>query len=260
MTSVLVTGASSGIGAAFARRLAQHGHDLILVARRRDRLEALAAEMEGRQAAAVEVLVADLAREEEVARVEARLAAQPDLRVLVNAAGFVTAGRFSELPVKRHREMVQVHVEAPVRLTRAALPGLLAHRGAVVNVASIGAFLPTAGNATYAGTKAFLVTWTRALHLELRGTGVRVQALCPGFTRTGIYDTPDLRALALNAKIPVFLWSSPDAVVEASLRALARDQVVCIPDWPARLLVLAGRAGLLPLLSAFVERATLVGR
>jgi uncharacterized protein len=209
MTSALVTGASSGIGAAFARRLAQQGHELTLVARHQDRLEALAAELEQRHGVFPEVLPADLARREDVARVEARVATLPDLAVLVNAAGFVTAGRFGQLPTERHLDMLRVHAEAPVRLTRAALAGLLDHRGTVVNVASIGAFLPTAGNATYAGTKAFLVAWTRALHLELRGTGVRVQALCPGFTRTGIYDTPELRALALGSKVPAFLWPRP---------------------------------------------------
>ena len=179
--------------------------------------------------------------------------------MLVNAAGFVTAGRFVELPIERHVDMLRVHVETPLRLTRAALPTLVARAGAVVNVASIGAFLPTAGNATYAASKGFLVTWTRALHRELRGSGVRVQALCPGFTRTAIYKTPELRPLALASRVPPFLWTSADSVVESSLRALARDQVVCVPGLAAKALVLAGRLGLLPLLSASVERATLRG-
>jgi short-subunit dehydrogenase len=127
---------------------------------------------------------------------------------------------------------------------------------AIVNVSSIGGLLPSGGNVTYSGTKAFLVAFTRALDYELHGTGVRVQALCPGFTRTGIYDTDQLRPLHVAEQVPGWLWMSAEQVVEASLRGLARNQIVCVPGWQNRLLVLGGRLGLAPLVSAFAMRVT----
>jgi short-subunit dehydrogenase len=180
-----------------------------------------------------------------------------DIDFLVNAAGFVTAGLFATIPVQRHQSMLRVHVEAPLRLCRAALSSMLARgRGAIVNVSSVGGLVPSGGNVTYSATKAFLVAFTRAVEYEVRGTGVRVQVLCPGFTRTGIYDTDQLRPLHIAEQIPGWLWMSAEQVVEASLRALARNQVVCVPGWQNRLLVLGGRLGLAPLLSAFAMRVT----
>ncbi len=257
MSTAIITGASSGIGAAFARRLAGDGHALVLVARRADRLEALAAEVEARCGARAEVFQTDVADARQVDRLCARIAALPDVSFLVNAAGFVTAGSFVTVTAVQHRAMLQVHVEAPVRLCRAVLPHMLARgHGAIVNVSSIGGLVPSGGNVTYSGTKAFLVGFTRALDFELRSTGVRVQVLCPGFTRTGIYDRAELRPLHIAQHVPDWLWMSADQVVDASLSALARKMVVCIPGWRNRLLVVGGQLGLAPLMSVFVQRAT----
>ncbi len=257
MSTAIVTGASSGIGAAFARRLAADGYGLVLVARRTDRLEALAAEVEAGSGARAEVFQTDLADARQLDRLCARIEALPDISFLVNAAGFVTAGSFVTVTAERQRAMVQVHVEAPVRLCRAVLPHMLARgHGAIVNVSSIGGLVPSGGNVTYSGTKAFLVGFTRALEFELQSTGVRVQVLCPGFTRTGIYDGEELRPLHIAEHVPDWLWMSADQVVDASLSALARKMVVCVPGWRNRLLVLGGQLGLASVLSDFAMRAT----
>jgi uncharacterized protein len=248
----LITGASSGIGAVYARALAREGYALILVARREARLQALAEELAQRYHVPVEVLVADLADPAGVAVVEARIAATGDgadtaLAFLVNNAGFGIQGAFAESDIARHEAMIRVHVDATVRLTRAALPGMLARDcGAIVNVASLAAFFPITGSVTYGATKAYLTSFTEALHQELAGTGVRVQALCPGFTRTEFQSTGQID----EERIPNFAWMSAEAVVKQSLRDLDNGQVISVPGAGYRLLAL---------LSALIPRGLLYG-
>lgn len=233
--TALITGASSGIGAAFARRLAAEGYDLVLVARREARLAALAAELQQRYPIRAEVLAADLAKPTDVERVEQRLAALSELSLLINNAGFGTAGFFSQSDLARELDMIQVHLTTSLRLSRAALPGLIARRrGAIINVSSSAAFFPTPGAATYCASKSYLNVFSEALQAELAGTGVRVQALCPGFTYTEFHDTPEYKDFD-RARIPKFLWMTAEAVVSASLQALGQGQVICIPGWHYRL-------------------------
>ncbi|GIV59641.1 MAG: hypothetical protein KatS3mg043_0730 [Rhodothermaceae bacterium] len=194
--TALITGASSGIGAGFARRLAERGYNLILVARRADRLAELAEELQTRHGIEAEGLPADLATDEGIRRVEARIVDCDTLDLLVNNAGFGTTGRFAEIDLAPQLAMIHVHVIAPVRLIRAALPGMMARgAGGIINVSSVSAFWPNAGSATYSATKAYLNAFSEALAHELRGTGVTVQALCPGFTRTEFHDTEDVHGL-----------------------------------------------------------------
>jgi uncharacterized protein len=224
----LITGASSGIGAAFAGRLAAAGYDLMLVARRRDRLEALAAALVREHGPQAEVLAADLACAADLARVEERIAAAGSLEVLVNNAGFGTRGRFAETDVVSQDRMHRLHVLAPVRLTRAALPGMIARRkGSVVNVSSVAAFAPNPGNVSYCATKAWMNRFTEGLHLELRSAGspVRVQALCPGYTVTEFHAAMG----AGRDHVPPGWWMSAEDVVDASLRGLARGKLVVVP-------------------------------
>src|SRR5215207_1925392 len=240
----LVTGASSGIGAAFARKLASQGHDLVLVARRQQRLASLADELHEQFCVNVEVLVADLTDAIDVGRVERRIAELRPLDILVNNAGFGIAGKFAETQVDRHLAMIQVHVLASVRFSRAALPGMLARgQGAIINVSSIGAFIPKAGDVTYCATKAYLVTFSEALQTEVRGTGVRIQALCPGFTRTEFLDNPEYEKCQIKTRIPEVLWMSAEEVVRKSLDALGQGRVVCVPGFKNRLIVALARAG-----------------
>ena len=238
-TTALITGASSGIGATFAQRLAAQGYDLVLVARRQERLAALAAELQQRHPIAVETLVADLSNLADVQRVEARMAEIDALDMLINNAGFGTVGRFAEVELAKTMDMIHIHVTTSVRLCHAALPAMLARqRGAMINVSSVAAFAPMPGNATYAATKAFLVTFSKALHTELRGSGVKVQALCPGFTYTEFHGTPEFAEFS-RSQIPKMLWMPAEEVVTASLTALKRGQVICIPGFKNRLIVAA---------------------
>ena len=252
--TALITGASSGIGAAFARQMASRGHDLVLAARRLDHLEAIAAEVRQQHGVRVEVVVADLSSPAEVQRVERHIAGSRSVDLLINNAGFGTVGYFGEIDLDKQLEMIQVHLVASVRLTRAVLPGMIsAGRGAIINVSSPAAFIPTPGNATYSGTKAFLTAFSEALAAELRGTGVKVQVLVPGFTHTGFYDTPEFRRVGMKSKvesrIPGTMWMTADELVAGSLKALERDRLLCTPGFANRLMVVLGRMGLAPLLS-----------
>lgn len=252
--TALITGASGGIGAAFARQLAFRGHDLILVARRLDRLEALAAEVRQQHGVGVEVIVADLSRPADLERVGREIARIEGLGLLINNAGFGTVGYFAEIDLKKQLEMIQLHLVAGVRLTRAVLPGMIsAKRGAIINVSSPAAFIPTPGNATYSGTKAFLNTFSEALAAEQRGSGVRVQVLVPGFTHTGFYETAEYMRVGMKSKvqsrIPGAMWMSADELVAASLASLERGRLLCAPGFANRLMVVLGRMGLAPLIS-----------
>ena len=231
----VVTGASTGIGAAFAQRLAHEQFDVVLVARTRDRLERLATQLQSSHKIAVEVLCADLTRAADLRTVEQKVATDDRLALLINAAGVVTVGCFEQLDVDAEEAEIRLNVLATVRLTRAALPGMISRgHGGIINVSSIAAFVPGRYTATYCATKAFLRSFTEALHEELRGTGVRVQALCPGFTRTELAERSGVDV----SKIPSFAWTPPEAVVEAALAGLRRGAVVCVPGVSNRMLTL----------------------
>jgi short-subunit dehydrogenase len=234
----LVTGASSGIGLVFARELASRGHDLVVVARSEDKLDELAASL----SVDVEVIGADLATDEGMRVVEERLrATERPVDLLVNNAGFGTTGRFAELPIEEEDQEIRLNVLALTRLTGAAVPGMVARRrGAVLNVASIAAFQPTPGTATYGGTKAYVLSFTQALREELRGSGVKALVLCPGFTKTEFQERANYEVKGLAAR----LWQTPEDVVATALSALGRDAGVCVPGWQNK--VAAGATHLAP--------------
>lgn len=224
----VVTGASSGIGAAFARRLGAEGYDIILIARRRERLRALAKEIEGSWGARTEVMAADLAQPHDLQQVEERVAGGAAIDMLINCAGFGVNTRFQQTDLVALEAMVGQHVVAPLRLIHAALPGMLARdRGSIINVASVAAYLSDPGSIwnTYAATKAFVVTFTMGLYEDVRATGVSVQALCPGWTRTEI-----LEAGGRVWDVPEEYTMQPEQVVEASLDGLRRGELVCCPS------------------------------
>ena len=228
----LVTGASAGIGEAFARALAAQQHDLVLVARRRDRLDALAKELSERHHVAAATRVADLSEDSELGELAESVASDPP-DLLVNNAGFGTVGAFAELDLERELEQIRLNVVALVRLTRAALPGMLARgRGGIVNVSSLAGESAGPFNATYAATKAYVTSFSESLHEEVRGTGVVVQALLPGFTRTEFQEVAGMDP----GSVPAFAWMSPEQVVAASLAALSRGDAICIPGLGNRLL------------------------
>jgi short-subunit dehydrogenase len=225
----LITGASSGLGAEFARQLAAAGCPLILVARREDRLRTLAEKLRSGHGVAVEVVPADLASEAGIAKIESLLRERPDTALLVNNAGFGAGGSYERIDMARQLDMIRVHVEVPARLMRAALPAMVGKgSGAIINVASVAAFAVTPKSGMYAATKAWGLSFSRSLALEVRAKGVRVQALCPGFTVTGFHDAQNLPKFE-RASVPRFLWGRADKVVAASLRALRGHRAVVIP-------------------------------
>ena len=242
--TALITGASSGIGAEFARQLAARGHDLVLVGRREDRLAALRDELATRHGIAAEFMVTDLAEPAGMATVERRIAGLGALDLLVNNAGFGLGGAFARADVAGQAAMLNVHTMAPMRLTHAALPGMIARRaGGIINVASLAAFMALPGEVNYCATKAYLVTFSRAVAAEVRKKGVRVQALCPGFTVTEFHARPEQGGVGPD-RTPRWMWGSARAVVADSLRALDRGQVVCVPGFLNRMIVALARTGL----------------
>ncbi len=222
----LVTGASSGIGLAFARRLAAEGHNLVVVGRRRDRLEALAAELSGVE---VETLIADLATEAGVEEV-AEICGREALTLLINNAGVAHYMPFIDLPVAKASELLHVKVVAPTMLTRAAAPGMVARgQGAIINVSGMLAFSGPAPSdklplqrAVYTATLAHIVALSQTLSEELKPHGVRVQALCPGLVATEFHERQGLDLSAVPRM-------SADDVVTAGLRGLELGEVVCAP-------------------------------
>ncbi|MFI1577204.1 SDR family NAD(P)-dependent oxidoreductase [Embleya sp. NPDC020630] len=225
MTTSLITGATAGLGAAFARRLAHEGHDLVLVARDRERLTECARELREEHGVSVQVLAADLSLDEGIAAVEARLAdREAPVDVLVNNAGFGNRGGFLDVPTADELRMLKVHCEAVLRLTAAACEAMRERgRGWVVNVASVAAFLP---RGTYGASKAWVVSFTEGAAKELAGSGVRLMALCPGFVRTEFH----LRAGMGTSNIPNWMWLDADRVVAAAIRDLAVGKSVSVPD------------------------------
>jgi short-subunit dehydrogenase len=239
----VVTGASSGIGAEFCKELARRGCDLILVARRASRLSQLAAELAEAYGIRADALAADLTKDEELAGVERRVSAEENLEYLVNNAGFGTRGKFFETDRDSQDRMHRLHVLATLRLTHAALSGMVARgRGNIVNVSSVAAFWETPGNASYCATKAWMNSFTEGLALELKAAGspVKVQALCPGFTYTEFHDVMGVD----RGVIPGPLWMPAEAVVKASLRGLERGRAVVVPGVGYKFLVLL--SGLVP--------------
>jgi short-subunit dehydrogenase len=226
----LITGASSGIGATFADRLAQDGYDLVVVARRQERLEEMAARITAAHRATVEVIAADLVKHEGLSTVEQR-AGRGDIALLVNNAGQAGYAPFVDLDVDAADDLLRMHGRAVLRLTRAVLPAMLQRRrGAVINVSSLlslsGSLPPTPlpYRATYAGAKAFILTFTQALAGELQESGITLQVLLPGVVATEFHQRTGLDPERLKA-----MAMQPADVVNASLTALRNGEVICIP-------------------------------
>lgn len=228
----LITGATAGLGAEFARRLAERGHSLILVARNAERLAETSAALASAHGVEVETIAVDLATDAGVDHVVARLGHVPSIDILVNNAGFGTLGELFSADGGVQDEMVRLHVLAVHRLTQAALRGMVeAGRGTIITVSSVASYLTSAGNMNYCATKAYQRVAMEALSLEVGARGVYVQALCPGLTRTEFHQRASMRM----DRIPNLLWMSAAAVVDASLSAMdVRGPTVVIPGFKNR--------------------------
>ncbi len=249
MTTALVTGASSGIGAAFARELTALGHDLVVVARDTERLGKLAAELSGQHGRNIEVLAADLTDFAQRAAVEARLA-DPDrpIDLLINNAGIALGRRFIRTTIEDQERLLDLHVRATMRLTHAALPGMIERgHGAIVNVSSIAGYVP---QGSYNAAKAWVTLFSESLANETRRHGLRVMAVLPGFVRTELHERAGIRI----SGTPGVLWLTPEQVVRGALQDLKRGKVISVPT--ARYKVLAAFARTAPrrLVAAAVRR------
>ncbi|EHM10763.1 short-chain dehydrogenase of unknown substrate specificity [Thermanaerovibrio velox DSM 12556] len=230
----LVTGATSGIGLAYARRLAAMGYGLIMTGRRMEILERKAREIEAEYRVSAVPMMAELSREEGIAVLEETVRGERP-RFLVNNAGFGLRERFADTPRELWEALIWVHVMAPLRLTQAALRVMQEDGGGVVvNVSSEAAFIPVRRNSVYAGAKAFLLRWTESVALEMMGSGVRLQALCPGMTRSDFHPRMGSEGASLS-RSRLIPWMTPEEVVEESIRDLKRGKVICVPK-------LAGKA------------------
>lgn len=229
----VVTGATAGIGAAFARRLAADGHDLLLIARDGQRLADTAAELSTQHRTDVQCLAADLSTEDGCAAVERRLRAEP-VDLLVNNAGISLNRSFLRSTVAEESRLLRLNVHAVLRLTLAVLPGMTERRrGAVINVSSVAGFAPLMPGSTYSASKAWVTNFSESIAESVRPFGVRVMALCPGYTRTEFHE----RAGINMSKTPDWLWLRADDVVRDGLRDLARGRVVSVPNWKYKLVV-----------------------
>ena len=258
MTTALITGGTAGIGRAFADKFAALGYDLVLVARNQERLDAAAEELRGRPNAAeddasaptasaapapsttasirVETLSADLATAEGRLAVEERLGEKDrPIDILVNNAGFGLNRSFRDGSIEDEERLIDVHIRAVMRLTYAALPGMvLRGKGSVINVASVAAFVP---RGTYSAAKAWVVSFSETVAAELHGTGVRCLAVCPGMTHTEFHDRADVDV----AKIPEWMWLDPADVVDTAIEDLRKGVTVSVPGTQYKLLLGANR-------------------
>jgi short-subunit dehydrogenase len=232
---VAITGASSGIGEVFARKLAPE-HDLLLIARRKERLDQLRNELTSQYGCQVDTLIADLSVEAEMEAAAERIGGEQRLALLVNNAGFGSRGLFWEASLEVAEKMHRLHVMATIRLTHAALRNLVSRDcGGIINVASVAAFVRTPGSTCYGATKSWMTAFTEGIYLELRGvqSSVIVQALCPGFTYSEFHDkmAADRTRLAGSA-----FWMTAEEVVDASLEGLRRGRLFVVPGWRYRIL------------------------
>jgi short-subunit dehydrogenase len=227
--TALITGASSGIGAIYAERLARRGHDLILVARNRARLEALARRITDDTGRSVEIVTADLGQAADVRRIEEILRTDASITTLVNNAGFGGAAPLLESDVDTMQAMIELNVTALTRLTYAAAPAFVARgEGTIINIASVVAVAPEILNGVYGGTKAFVLAFTQSLQHELAGKGVRIQAVLPGATRTEFWDTAGQPV----ENLPQAIVMSGDDLVDAALAGLDQGEVITVPSLP----------------------------
>lgn len=252
--TVLVTGASSGIGAELARQLAARGHNLTLTARRKDRLDALAKELRAAHGVTVDVRKADLSVQAQRTRLVNSLRdGERHVEAVCNNAGYGTYGRFQDLPFERELEEVRLNVLALHELTGTLLPGMLERRqGAILNVASIAGFQPLPNQATYGATKAFVVSFSEALHTDLAGTGVSCTVLCPGPVRTEFADVAEMAQFAQTG--PDFVWLAADAVARTGIAGMVKGKRIVYPSLSHQAVAMSGRLSPRSLLLPVVDR------
>lgn len=235
----VITGATSGIGAEFAKRFASQNYDLIITGRREAKIKALAEELKKQYKINVEVIIAELANENDLKLLEQKIQNSNNLEILVNNAGFGDRKPFAEGNIDLYQSMVTAHITATMKLTKAALNNMLTNKaGTIINVASIGAFIRFPGSNIYCATKAFITLFSETLSLELNNSGIKIQSLCPGLTITDFF-TPLNEDVKELEKSRSWLYKTMTAkeVVDISFNYLAKNKSLCIPGFRNRLLV-----------------------
>lgn len=226
----LVTGATSGIGEAFARRFAKDGYNLIITGRRKDKINNLASELSNKFGINVKVFTTELSDMNEVDLLIENIK-NINISILVNNAGFATKDVFINEDLSIQEQMVNVHVMCPMKLIHSILPKMIEQgNGTIINVSSLSAFLIIPKNATYSGTKAFLKAFSESLYLELTNTGVKLQVLCPGFVKTDFHEKMGISKSKQKNK-GIIRWMSPETVVTISLNKLKHDKLICKPGF-----------------------------
>ena len=233
--TAVITGASAGLGLSFANKLAEYGFDLVLIARRKERLQDIATRLESEYSIRCEIIPADLALIEDIEKVADIIKQISNLDILVNNAGFATQGYFADVPIEKDMRMLHVHMTASIQFTHAALQIMRKRKqGVIINVSSLGAYILTPGNVLYDATKSFLSTFSENLRLEVQGMGIKIQALCPGFVSTEFHEVGDLQNFDRSA-VPDSVWMTPDSVVSQSLKAFEKNRkTIFIPGLKKR--------------------------
>jgi short-subunit dehydrogenase len=239
--TAVITGATSGIGAAYARRLAKDGYDLIITGRKKETIQKLADDISKQYKIKVDVIIAELSNDNDFQKLANTVKANNAIEILINNAGYSGYARhFEEVDITEHEKMVKVHQIVPLRLISFILPGMIKRgKGNIINVCSVAAILSTPSNTVYSGTKAFLKSYSQGLYQEVRDKGIRVQALCPGFTNTNFakdYYAKELYDNVMKSTEKTIM--APEKVVDYSLKCLKKDQFVCIPGLRNRMMAM----------------------
>ncbi|MFV2016656.1 MAG: SDR family NAD(P)-dependent oxidoreductase [Candidatus Heimdallarchaeota archaeon] len=240
----LITGASSGIGEEFAYQLASKGYNLILVARRKSLLEAIALKITKTHNVEVRVIISDLSIPQEIEKLIQSIQDIGPISYLVNNAGFANVGNIDEVDWEKQQSLINVHTLAPTRLIHAILPTMRENnQGVIINVSSISAFAP---GGVYSATKSYLVTLSKGLKKSLKDYNIIVQALCPGFVYSGFHQTTEYKDAKLDvySKVPNFLWMDANKVVEVSLKSVKKRKIVVIPSWRHKLTLRIAQLGI----------------
>ena len=225
-----ITGATSGIGAAFAKRFAKQGYDLIITGRRKEKIESLSNTLSKENKINVEVIIAELSDDKKLDLLTEKIKKIKSLEILVNNAGFAKDIFFHKEDFSTHKVMLKVHNLALIKLCHAVLPNMISQgRGRIINVSSLLAFTPAPNNAMYSATKSFVKLFTESIYLELQGTGVKVQALCPGMTRTDFHERMGFDKNTFYKDKGMLKAMTPEEVVGISLQYLEKDKVICVP-------------------------------
>ena len=233
--TAIITGASSG--ESYSRKFASQGYNLLLIARRKEKLLEISENIKELYNSSVEILSYDLSDEDQIKNIEKEIIQRNNIYVLVNNAGFGLNEKFHITPIEKSIAMINVHILATVRLTKAVLPIMIKNNsGIIINVSSMASFIMAPNNLIYSATKSFLNTFSEHLKLELKNTNILVQSLCPGYTKTGFYDTDEYKNINLS-DVPEKLWFSVDELVEKSEKSLSNKNVIYIPGFINKLAV-----------------------